>query len=167
LEEEKLREEKLEAYNKKAEQIKLRIKTHHNNFMTEQEMSDRHSPEDFEAGVYQSAVDYNTELEIQEKIRNFEEKMMRATMNRKNRIQESQERLQYQHESVRTRLSHKGSSDHHKIYDTLQRYCERQVKSRKTVKKKIETRDENIQWKRHKDSEKDNMRRMRLKEQLA
>jgi len=97
-------------------------------------MSEHHSPEEFEVGIYQSAIDYNTELEIQEKIRNFEQKMMRATMNRQNRIQESQERLQYQHESVRNRLTHKGSSDHHKIHETLQRYCERQVKSRKTVK---------------------------------
>lgn len=46
-----MREKKLEAYNKKAEKIKLRIKTHHNNYITEHEMSE-HSPEDFEVGIY-------------------------------------------------------------------------------------------------------------------
>lgn len=118
------------------------------------------------SGGYQSAIDYSHELEIQEKIRLFEEKMMRATLNRQNKIHESQERLQYQHEIVKSRISNLGQTDHKKVYETLQRYCDRQVKSRKIVTRKTEEREDQTQWKKQKDTEKETVRKMRIREQL-
>ncbi len=52
--------------------------------------------EDLEgAAGYSSAVDYNNELEVQERIKHYEQKMMRATLNRSNKLQECQGKLQY------------------------------------------------------------------------
>jgi hypothetical protein len=119
------------------------------------------------AAGYQSAIDYNTELEIQEKIRRYEDKMMRATLNRITRIEECKEKLQYANQAVREKVQLTEGSDSLKEYETLQRYCDRQVKSRKIIKRKGEELEEHVTWKRHKDGEKDNLRRMRLKEQYA
>lgn len=91
MEEEAKREKKLKEYNKKAAEIQERLKTMHNNFMSEAAMSESHHGglsglEEYDGygtgAGYQSAIDYNNELEIQEKIRKYEEKMMRATLNR-------------------------------------------------------------------------------------
>lgn len=44
---------------------------------------------------YSSAAEYNNELEVQEKIRTYEDKMLRATLNRHSKLQECQGKLQY------------------------------------------------------------------------
>ena len=46
----------------------------------------------------------------------------------------------------------------------MERYCNRQVKAKKFIKNKIEDLDEKIAWKRQKDSEKETMRKMRIRE---
>ena len=64
------RQKKLQEYNKKADEIKRRIQTMHNNFTSERShmdsagMSGGNGLEEYESGGYQSAVDYNNELEI-------------------------------------------------------------------------------------------------------
>lgn len=83
-------------------------------------------------------MDYSNELEIQEKIRRLEDKMTRATVNRLTRIEECRERLQYQNAVVREKVCASEGTDSRKEYETLQRYCERQDKSRKNIKKRGE-----------------------------
>ena len=64
-------------------------------------------------------------------------------------------------------MTHQESGDADKERETLERYCNRQVKSRKFIKRKNEDLDEKIAWKRQKDQEKGNVRKMRIKEQFT
>ncbi len=57
-------------------------------------------------GGYQSAIDYNNEIEIQEKIRKNEEKMNRAFLNRMKKLEEQKSNLQYQSQQLNERLHH-------------------------------------------------------------
>lgn len=52
----------------------------------------------------------------------------------------------------------------HKEHETLNRYCERQLKSTKIIKRKNEEQEERVQWKRQKQGEADNLRRMKIRE---
>ncbi len=91
----------------------------HNNFMTDPDaLSESQGHHGGLSGLSEyehyggaGQIDYNTEIEIQERIRRYEEKMMRATMNRGNRIHDCQEKLQYQNQVVRERVHHAESSD--------------------------------------------------------
>ncbi len=82
----------------------------------------------------QSAYDY--ENEIQDKIRKHEEKMARAFLNRMRKLEEQKANLQYQSQKINQRLGHANESDNHLEHETLQRYCQRQQKSQKSIKTK-------------------------------
>jgi hypothetical protein len=62
-------------------------------------------------------------------------------------------------------VSHFESSENDKERETLERYCNRQVKSRKFIKRKIEDLEEKIQWKRQKEQEKDALRKKVVRDQ--
>lgn len=51
--------------------------------------------------------------------------MMKATLNRMAKLEEQKEKLQYQNQIVRDKVYHAESSDNQKVYETLQRYCDR------------------------------------------
>ena len=93
--------------------------------------------------------------------------MMRAEINRHNRLLEFQEKLSYQNQVVKDKVTHAESSDNQKEYETLNRYCDRQVKSRKFIKKKVEEREEHVQWKRQKEHETSNLRKMRINQKFT
>ena len=98
MEEEAKREKKFQEYKKKTnEMASHRLKSAiHNNFVggdMPQSESAHHANtaglsalEEYDSyggiGAYQSAIDYNNELEIQEKIRKHEDKMNKAVINR-------------------------------------------------------------------------------------
>ncbi len=108
MEEEAKREKKLKEYNKKADEIKRRLwdrfyhGTAHTNEMSQMDSGGNGSPggisgldeyDSYGPGGYQSAIDYNNEIEIQEKIRKHEEKMSRAHFNRLKRLEEQRATL--------------------------------------------------------------------------
>lgn len=64
--------------------------------------------------------------------------MMKATINRVTKIEENKEKLQYYNQLIRDKVNHAEGSDSQKEYETLQRYCDRQVKSSKFIKRKSE-----------------------------
>lgn len=67
---------------------------------------------------------------------------------------------------MREKVTHVESSDNQKEYESLNRYCDRQVKSRKFIKKKTEDRQEHVQWKKQKDEEVNKVRKMRVKDKF-
>ena len=168
------RQKKLEEYNKKTDEIKRRLETLRNNYTGEgSHMDSAHNAgmsgmEDYDSGVnYQSAVLDQEEIEIQEKIKRNEEKMQRAFYNKLRRLEEQKANLQYQSEQVRNRLNQACSDVSHKEHETLNRYCERQLKSSKILKRKQEEQEEHVQWKRQKQQEADNMRKMKIRENFT
>jgi hypothetical protein len=143
MQEEAKRHKKLEEYNKKTEEIKKRIETLRNNYTGEgSHMESAHNPgmsgmDEYESGVnYQSTLLDHEEMEIQDKIRRNEDKMQRAFYNKLRRLEEQKANLHYQSEQVKSRLNQASSEVSHKEHDTLNRYCERQLKSSKFLKRK-------------------------------
>ena len=63
---------------------------------------------------------------------------MKATFNRLSKLEECKEKLQYQNMVIREKVYNVEGSDSQKEYETLQRYCDRQVKSRKLIKRKTD-----------------------------
>ena len=57
----------------------------------------------------------------------------------------------YANLAVKEKVSHADASDSKKEYESLNRYCDRQVKSRKFIKKRTEDREEHVQWKKQKE----------------
>lgn len=68
---------------------------------------------------------------------------------------------------MKNRLTQAHSEGNHKEHETLNRYCERQLKSSKFLKSKKEDLEEKIEWKRQKQQEADNHRRMKIKESFT
>lgn len=93
--------------------------------------------------------------------------MSKAIQNRYSKLEECKDKLSFQNQVVRNRVTNAENSDSQKEYETLNRYCDRQVKSRKLIKRKTDDRVEQVTWKRQKDQEKGNLRKMRVKEQHA
>ena len=76
--------------------------------------------------------------------------MQRALFNKLKRLEEQRANLQYQSEQLRNRVKDAQSEVSHKEKETLNRYCERQLKSSKFIKRKAEEQEEKVQWKRQK-----------------
>lgn len=68
---------------------------------------------------------------------------------------------------MRDKVTHAEQGDNKKEYESLNRYCDRQVKSRKFIKKKTEDRQEHVQWKQQKEADGNKVRKMRVKEKFA
>ena len=168
-EEEAKRDKKWKEFNAKTEEIKRRLQEKfygtggqgvHGIGHTAEQSQMESSPggisgleeyESYGANGYQNAIDYTNELEIQEKIRKHEEKMSKAHYNRLKRLEEQRMTLQYQSEQHHNRVAFQETGDADKERETLERYYNRQVKSRKAIKQKNEVLDEKLTWKRQKD----------------
>ncbi|CDW83764.1 UNKNOWN [Stylonychia lemnae] len=109
----------------------------------------------------------STEREIQQKIMNFEEKMLRAALRKQEALERERDRINSQHQLLRQRRNNMITEYSQKEYGTLQRYCDRQSRSKRLLKKKYDEKSEFIEYKKQKEQEKSNQMRMRLDEQKA